>query len=246
VAGLVDGRGHDLTPPGLDHDAAVGLLLERRPDHVDLALQAEEGGRQRQGAPPLAGARLRAQPPHPLGRVVERLGHGRVGLVRPGRRYRLVLVVDAGGCVQGLLEPPGPDERGGPPQPKDVDHLAGHVDPRLGGHLLGDQGHGEQRGQVVGPDGLACPRVQRRLERRRQVRHHVEPRLGKAVAGQGPTGRGHRSPLSLRAGLGTVRSLKATSPGEEENVQASSARKGTGWSSPLSKKRSFSAWATTS
>ena len=44
-----------------------------------------------------------------------------------------------------------------------IEHLARHVDPRLGADLLADQRHREQRGEVVGTDRLAGPGVQRGL-----------------------------------------------------------------------------------
>ena len=96
-----------------------------------------------------------------LGLVVVRLGHRGVGLVGAGRRHRLVLVVDAGRRPERLFEAPGPHERRRPPQAEDVEHLSGDVDPGLGGDLLADQRHREERGQVVGADRLAGRRVQR-------------------------------------------------------------------------------------
>ena len=62
------------------------------------------------------------------------------------------------GVPSACFEPLGADQRRGPPQPQDVEHLAGDVDPRLGAHLLADERHREQRGQVVGAHRLrGCP-----------------------------------------------------------------------------------------
>ena len=74
------------------------------------------------------------------------------------------------------LEALGAHERRRAPQAQDVEHLARDVDPLVGRHLLGDETHREQRREVVGPDGLAGRRVQRRLQRLGQHRQHVEPR----------------------------------------------------------------------
>lgn len=62
-------------------------------------------------------------------------------------------------------------------------HLPRYVDPRLPRHLLADQRHREQRSEVVGTDGLAGARVQRRLRRRREVWDDVEPCAGNPVRG---------------------------------------------------------------
>ena len=146
--------------------------------------------RERDRAPPLARAGLGREALDALGGVVERLRHGGVRLVRPGRRDRLVLVIDARRCAERALEPLGPDERRRPPQAQDVDHLAGDLDPRLGRHLLRDEPHREQRREVVGADRFVRRRVQRRLERRREVGQRVVPggrelRLRQIEAGHG-------------------------------------------------------------
>src|ERR1044071_4586639 len=72
----------------------------------------------------------------------------------------------------------GPVQRGGPPQPVDVEHLVRDGDVGIGGHFLADQLHREQRCQVLGPDRLARARVQRWGRRRGQVRDHVVPLAG--------------------------------------------------------------------
>jgi hypothetical protein len=186
VVRVVDRRRHDLAAPDLHHRPPVRLLLVRRPDHVDLAFEAEQRRGERQRAPPLAGAGLRRQSGDAVLLVVERLGHRGVRLVRSGRRDRLVLVVDTGRRSERPFEPLGPDERRRAPQPQDVEHLAGHVDPRRRRDLLTDERHREERRQVVRADRLPRCRVQRRLQRLGQVRGDVEPGRGYAVGGELP------------------------------------------------------------
>ena len=186
VVRVVDRRRDDLATPDLHHHPSVRLLFVRRPDHVDLAFEAEQRRGERQRAPPLAGAGLRRQSGDAFLLVVERLGYRGVRLVRSGRRDRLVLVVDAGRRTERPLEPLGPDERRRPPQAQDVEHLAGHVDPRLGRDLLADERHREQRRQVVRADRLPGPRVEGRLQRFGQVRGHVEPRRRDPVRSEVP------------------------------------------------------------
>ena len=71
-----------------------------------------------------------------LGRVVVRLRHGGVRLVRAGRRDALVLVVDPGRGAERLLEAVRPEQRRGPPLAVDVQHRAGDLDVAVAGHLL--------------------------------------------------------------------------------------------------------------
>ena len=111
----------------------------------------------------------------PSRRVVVRLRDRGVRLVRPGRGDPLVLVVDPRRGVQRLLQPARPVQRGGPPQPVDVEHVGGDVDEGVGGHFLADELHREQRRQVLRAHRLERPRVQRRGRRSGQVGYHVVP-----------------------------------------------------------------------
>ena len=192
---LVDRRRHHLATPGLDHHPTVRLLVVRGPHHVDLAGEAEEGAREGQRAPPLTGAGLGGDPLNPLLAVVVRLGDGGVGLVRPGGRDRLVLVVDAGRGVERLLEAAGPHQGSRTPEPEDVEHLTGDVDPRVGRDLLEDQRHREEGGQVLRARGLAGAGVQRRLDGLRKARHDIEPGFGQALGWHGPA---HGSSPTIR------------------------------------------------
>ena len=121
------------------------------------------------------GAGLGGQLPDAGPGVVVGLRHRGVRLVRAGGRDALVLVVDAGRGAERLLEPVGPVQRGGPPQPVDVLHLLRDVDVLLGAHLLRDEVHREDRGEVVRADRLPGARVQRRRGRSRQVVEDVVP-----------------------------------------------------------------------
>ena len=161
--------------PGLHHRAAVRLLVVGRADHPDLAVDPVLRAGERQRAAPLPRARLGGEPLGALDRVVVRLRHGGVRLVRPGRGDALVLVVDPGGRVEQLLQAAGPEQRRRPPQLVDVEDRAGDVHVRVAGDLLADQLHREQRREVVRPDRLARARVQRRRRWRRQVGDDVVP-----------------------------------------------------------------------
>ena len=97
---------HDLRAPGLHHDPAIGLLLIRDLDHVDLALKPEELTGERQRRAPLARARLRRQSRDFFLLVVVRLRDRGVRLVAAGRAHALVLVVDARRGAERLLESP--------------------------------------------------------------------------------------------------------------------------------------------
>src|SRR5207249_10267650 len=88
-----------------------------------------------------------------------------VRLVAACRATALVLVVAARGRIERLLEAPGAVERRRPPQPIDVADLVGDLDPPLLAHLLLDELHREEWGEVLGPDRLAGPRMEGRRER---------------------------------------------------------------------------------
>src|ERR1700722_14099940 len=104
MRGVVHWRGFHVGPPGLHHHAPVWLLLERGTDHIDLALDPEEACSEAECAAPLSGSGLRSQPPYTFRMVVEGLGHGRVRLVRSGRRDGLVLVIDPRRCAERAFE----------------------------------------------------------------------------------------------------------------------------------------------
>ena len=93
----------DLRAEGLDHEAAVGLCVVRRPDLPHLALEVVEGAGEGEGGAPLTGAGLGCELLGAVLLVVVGLWHRRVGLVRSRGRYALVLVVDARGGAEQLL-----------------------------------------------------------------------------------------------------------------------------------------------
>src|SRR5437867_2542074 len=82
------------------------------------------------------------------------------GLVAAGRAHALVLVVDVRRRAERLLQAPRAIERGGPPQPQDVAHLVGDLDPALAADLLLDQLHREQRREIGGADRLLGARME--------------------------------------------------------------------------------------
>ena len=207
AVGLVHRRGHHLTAPGLHHQAPVGLLLVGGPHHVDLALDAKERTGEGERAPPLAGTRLRGDALDPLLTVVVGLGNGGIGLVRAGRGDRLVLVVDPRRGVERLLEAAGTHQGSRAPEAEDVEDRARDVDPGVGRHLLEDQGHRKEGGEVLWASRLPRYGVECRVNRLRQPRHDVKPGFRKSIGRHIPA---HESSLDdRRAVAGTL----ARSPG---------------------------------
>src|SRR4051812_33573401 len=131
--------GHDLGAPGLDHRAAERLLVVRDPDHVDLALEADQLARERERAAPLPGARLGGQARAALTLVVERLRDGGVRLMAAGRADALVLVEDPRARADRLLQPSRAVERRRSPERVEVEDLVRDRDLRLLADLLADQ-----------------------------------------------------------------------------------------------------------
>ena len=169
------GAGHDLRAVCLHQDPAIRLLVVAGADHVDLDLEAEERAGEGHGTPPLARARLGRDPGDALLLVVEGLGDGGVGLVAAGRADALVLVVDVRRRIERLLEAVRPVERAGPVQPVRVADRLGDLDLALGRHFLADEGHREERGQVVRSDRAERAGMQVRSRRDRQVGRDVVP-----------------------------------------------------------------------
>ncbi len=161
--------------PELHHGAAVWLLVVAHLHHVHRALEAKVVAGERQGAAPLAGARLGGEALHAGLFVVVGLRHGRVRLVRAGRAHALVLVEDPGRRVEGLLEGARPDQGCRPPQLVDLAHLIRDFVEALGRGLLHDQAQGEERRQILGPGELLGAGMQRRRRWLGEVRHDVVP-----------------------------------------------------------------------
>jgi len=184
--------------PGLHHGAPVRFLVVGGADHPDLAVDGELRAGEGQRAAPLAGAGLGGEPLGAFGRVVERLRDRGVRLVRTGRGDPFVLVVDACGGVDGLLQPARAVQRGGPPEPVHVEDLVRNVDIGVRGHFLPDELHREQRREVFRAHRLQRPRVQRRGRRSGQVLDHVVPLPRDLGLIQGDLGTfGHDGPPSL-------------------------------------------------
>ena len=171
------GLGVDGGAVQLHQHAPVGLLLVADLDHVDGQVDAEDLAGHRQGAAPLTGAGLGGQTLDARFAVVEGLGDGRVGLVRTRGTHALVLEEDALVVAQAerLFEAGGADQRRGSPDAVDVADLVGDVDEALHRGFLGDQPHGEERGQVVWSGGLARAGVQRGRGGLGKVRRDVVP-----------------------------------------------------------------------
>ena len=161
--------------PRLHHRAPVRLLVVARADHVHDAVEVEQAAGERQGRAPLAIARLGRKPLQAGLLVLVRLRHRAVRLVGTSRRAALVLVVDVGRRIELALEAAGAEQRRRSPAPVHVAHLVRDLDLRIGGDLLLDQAHREDRGEVVGPRRLLGCRVERRARVARKVGHQVDP-----------------------------------------------------------------------
>ncbi len=143
---------------GLHQRSPVRLLVVRHAHHEDLHVDAEQGAGEGQRRAPLARAGLGGDLPDAGFLVVEGLGHRRVRLVAARRAHALVLVVDAGGRLERLLEAARAEQRRRTPLPVDVAHGPGDLDLALRRDLLLDERHREQRREVVGAERLAaCP-----------------------------------------------------------------------------------------
>ena len=166
---------HDFRAVGLHEDPPVRLLVVAGADHVDLDLEPEVGPGEREGTPPLAGSRLGRQAAHALLLVVVGLRERRVRLVAAGRAHALVLVVDVGRRIEGLLEPVGAIQRARAVEPVRVADRLGDLDLALGTDLLADERHREQRREVVRAERPERARMQIRRRRHGEVRGDVVP-----------------------------------------------------------------------
>jgi hypothetical protein len=97
--------------------------------------------------------------------------------VAAGGADALVLVEDLGRRAEQLFEPVGAKQRRRAPQAEHLAHRLGDFDFALGGHLLLDDGHREQRRQVGRADRLQRARVQHRRHGLGQVGLDVVPEL---------------------------------------------------------------------
>src|SRR5512134_3294 len=169
--------GDDLRAVRLHEHPAVRLLVVADLDHVDLRFESEKGGSQRERGAPLPRSGLGGDR-FPTGHlVVVGLGHGGVRLVAPRGAHPLVLVVDPRPGADRRLQPRRPVHRRRPPQCVDFPDLLRDRDEPLPGHLLLDERHGEERGQVVRGNGLSRPRMQNRRRRVGHVGDDVVPDL---------------------------------------------------------------------
>jgi len=103
------------------------------------------------------------------------LGNRGVWFVGSSRADSLVLVVNLCRRPKSSLERPSAVKRAGPPLPVDFPDGLRDLNVPLHADLLEDQGHREQRSEVVRAKRLVCARVQRRRARRGQVCGDVVP-----------------------------------------------------------------------
>ena len=126
----------------------------------------------------MAGAGLSGNTLNPLFAAVEGLGDGGVGLVAAGRAHPLILVVDAGRCIQRLFQASCTVQWAGSPLSINVAHRLWNIDRPLGADFLHDGRHGEEWRKVIRPDRLAGSRVQNRGRGIWQVGDDVVPGFG--------------------------------------------------------------------
>src|SRR5207237_5152268 len=165
----------DLGAPCLHEDPPVRLLVVRHANHVDLALEVEHPRGEREGAPPLPRAGLGGEAFGALGLVVVGLRDRGVRLMAAGWARALPLVVDVRGRSEHLLEAERTDEGRWPPNLVGVTNRLGYLDPAFAADLLLDQLHRKEWRELRGAARLTCSGMERRRERRRQVRLDVVP-----------------------------------------------------------------------
>src|SRR5215813_13858572 len=117
----------------LHEELAVRLLVERGPHHPDLEVDPEERAGECQRTAPLTGAGLGGELAYSFARVVVRLRHRSVGLMRASRADAFVLVVDPGGRAKVLLKTPGAEQGRRPPEPVDIKDRFGNRDVLVAG-----------------------------------------------------------------------------------------------------------------
>ena len=174
--GGVGGAGDDFRSPHPDHAPPVGLLEVGDLHHVDQAFHAHELAGQARARAPLAGTGLGGQLGDAFLLVVPGLGDRGVRLVRAGGADAFILEVDLGRSAEGLLPSRGPHQRGGAPQLVDLPDLFRDLDHGFRRHLLHDEAHREQGGQVVGTGRLQSSRVEGRRRGRGKISRDVVPR----------------------------------------------------------------------
>ena len=148
-------------------------------EHLDFQPVNLPGECQR-GAP-LAGPGLGHQALDASLFVVKGLGHGGVGLVAAGGAAAFVFVKNLGWCAQRFFQAVSAKQGGRAPQLKHFAHRFGDFNLALQAHLLHDQGHREQRRQVIWPHRLHGTGVQHRGQGLGQVGLQVVPELGHLV-----------------------------------------------------------------
>lgn len=178
--GFLGWRGYAACAVGFHDGAAVGFLVEGDLDHEDLDIEAEDGAGEGEGGAPLAGAGFGDDAFDACFLIVEGLGDGGIGFVAASGADAFVFVVDAGGGIEGLLEASGTEEWGWAPLAVDIADGFRYFDFAFCGDFLLDQGHGEERGEVFGADGLLCTRVEHRGQGFGQVGRDVVPAFGDA------------------------------------------------------------------
>ena len=173
--GVRAGAGDDFRAIGVHHDLAVRLLVKGDAYHVDLAFQAEFMGGKGKGAAPLPGPGLGGEAFDAFPLVVIGLGHGAVGLVAAGRRDAFVLEIDFRLGAQGRFQGCCPHQRRRAPDTVNFLYFQRDIDPAFIAHLLFQQTHGKDRGQLFRTHRLFGLRIKGRRHAVWDIGHDVIP-----------------------------------------------------------------------
>ncbi len=161
--------------PGVHEHPAIGFLVVADPDHVDIALQAEQAARERQRGAPLARAGLGGQPFGAGDLVVIGLGDGGVDLMAAGGAGAFVFVINMRRGIQDPLQSHGAQQRRGPPERIDVAHRVGDFNPLFAAEFLLDEVARKNRLQRFRRQRLFGARMQRRRQRFGKVGVEIIP-----------------------------------------------------------------------
>jgi hypothetical protein len=85
--------------------------------------------------------------------------------VGAGRADALILVVNSGRGIKRFFQASGPVERRRSPLAVNFQYLPGDFKVLFGAHFLHDQGHREERGQIIRSNRLAGARMKYRRDR---------------------------------------------------------------------------------
>ena len=167
--------GNDRAAEHFHERAPVRFLLVTDFHHIDHAFQAEIAAGHAERATPLSCAGLGSQSFDASLFVVISLGQCGIQLMAADRAGAFVFVVNFRRCIQRFFQFNRANQRRWTPGQIFVAHFLGNADPAFLAHFLFDQFQRKNRRQVLRSNRLQGPRVQRRIQRLRQVGLNVVP-----------------------------------------------------------------------